>query len=90
MSVLVTVAASLQQGLSEARQETECRGAKLAGIMEVKVEITSMRKEVTRLLSSVTKLREYRLAKDARTCHRDVQRYFLEERENISDWNLSS
>lgn len=90
MSGLATGAVQLRMKLYEARKEIECRAAKLAASKEVEVEITSIKRKVTKLLSSMKMLREYRLAESAKACQREVKIQLLREREKSSNRNLAS
>lgn len=55
--VFVTKASRLQKVLRQPQKEIESRGAKLAAMNEVGEKITSAKKEVPELLSSVRMLR---------------------------------
>lgn len=57
-------AAQSRGKLSESRKYIKMRVPKLAFSKEVEDEITIMKKEVTKLPSSVTKVTEHHLAKD--------------------------
>lgn len=60
MPGLVLEDALLRRELSEARKDTESRGAKMMSLKEVEDENSVENKEAKKLLSSVTKAREYR------------------------------
>lgn len=56
---------------------------------EIRYETTSIKKKVTKLLSSVTKARQYCLAKDAQTRQREVEIQLVKEREKTLHRNLA-
>lgn len=62
MSCLFMKAPRLQKLLCDARKDIKSRFSKLATLMEVGEKITSIKKEATKLMSSVMKSQEYRLA----------------------------
>lgn len=69
----MTEGVRLRQELSETQKEIESRGAELASLNEVVDGTTLIKKEVRKLLSSVSKVRGYRLAKDALTRQREAK-----------------
>lgn len=87
---LVTKTARLLRELYEARKEIENHVAKRASLKEFSDESTVVKKEVSKLLSSVTKLREHRFVKDALTRQQESEMELLKEGEKTSDGNLAS
>lgn len=76
--------------LSKVWKETTSRCTRLSSFKEVREDIRAIKTIITKVLLSVTKLRENRLKKDAQTSQQEIGMELLNEREKTVDRNLTS